>query len=243
MKTLLLSAAAMVAVTFSGSAVAHATELKALTAELPPYTISADAPLPGIGHELVQEISHRSGVQIDIEYMPWKRAQNMAKETPNTLVFGLTRTPTREPDYMWITKLVDSSDIFVTMDKNVDSYDTAKDLSKIAVMGGTPREKSLVKNGVENIELVPEEQLCAKMLQAGRVEGWYTLDHRAAFIWKQEGNKLTDLVLGAPVQTQEIWLAANKDMPAEDVEKIKSAMEDIKADGTYDKIFQKYVGE
>lgn len=239
MKKILLGTAAFLALSFPG--IAHA-DLKAVTSELPPYTISADADLPGIGHELVQEISKRSGVAINIEYMPWKRAQSQAQETPNTLVFGLTRTAAREPNYMWVTLLVESSDVFVTTSESVDSYEAAKALSTIAVMGGTPREKSLAKNDITNVEIVPKEELGARMLDGGRVDSWYTLDHRASYIWKQEGNDLSGLVLGKPVKTQEIWLAANKEMPDEDIEKIRAAMEDIRSDGTYDAIFKKYVG-
>ncbi len=182
-------------------------------------------------------------MNITIEYMPWKRAQSVAQDTPNTLVFGLTRTEAREPNYSWITKLVDSSDVFVTTGDPVNTYEEAESLTKIAVLDGTPRKRALDSREFGNQQVVPKVELGARMLKAGRVDGWYTVDHRAAYVWKSEGNALSELTFGDAVKTSEIWLAGNKDMDAEAVEKIKAAMEEIRADGAYEAIFNKYVGE
>ena len=70
--------------------------LKAVAANLPPYLIENSPQEPGFGYELGSEIAKRAGYQLDIEFMPFPRAQLVAKETPGKLIF-LVRSPDREP--------------------------------------------------------------------------------------------------------------------------------------------------
>jgi len=218
---------------------AQAETIKAVTASLPPFTVSPEK--KGITHEMVEEISKRSGVDIEIEYLPWSRAQVVAQETPNTLIFTIGRSEAREPKYTWIAQLAESNTVFATVGEKVDSLEAGKNLSAITVLANTPREKKLAGEGFTNFTPQQKVELCARMLNGGRVDAWYTLDVRATYVFKEYGLDTSKLVFGEPTSVLPLWLAGNLEFDAEVADKIKAAVESMKADGTVDAIKAKYL--
>ena len=216
-----------------------AAPLRALTASLPPFTISAQE--RGITHDLVDEISKRSGVDIEIEYLPWKRAQSEAQKKPNTMIFAIGRTEKREPSYRWITNLTEAGTVFVSMDRPIDSYDEARSLSLISVLANTPRDRLLKAKNFTNYRTVQESKLAVRILDGGRADAWLTLDARAKYLFKREGKDPSKLVLGKPLSVLGLWLASNPSFDDAVAEKLKAAMDSIRADGTYDKILARYI--
>lgn len=236
-----LSAAILVAAGLAAAA-AQAETIKAVTADnLSPFSRGADKAMPGFNHELVVEIGKRAGVDIQIEYLPWKRAQKVAKDTPNTLVFGLGRNEKRENNYDWITNLLNVERVFLTTGAPVNSFDEASGLSKVAARSLYYR--MLDGQGFTNIE---DGQTIAnfKKLEAGRVDAVFTVNARAQFTWTQDlGFAADQLTIGESLGRVEIWLAASKGFPADTAKKLHDALQELRADGTYEALHKKYFGE
>ena len=220
---------------------AFAQTFTAYTASLPPFTISMKQ--MGIGHELVTELSKRTGHTFNIKYKPWKVAQSSAQKDPNGLIFSISRTSSREPLYNWLVELTQAGTTFVTLGKPINSLDEARTLSKIAVLGGTPREKQLKKEGFTNFESKPYTSVTARFLNSKKVDAWYTLDARAKYVFKSMKFDTNKLVLGKAIKTTKLWLAGNKSIDMSIKKDLEKAMAEIKSDGTYDKILKKYLGE
>ncbi|MQQ07606.1 transporter substrate-binding domain-containing protein [Epibacterium sp. SM1979] len=240
MKTKLLQIMAAAAITLSG-AVAQAETYIAYTASLPPYTIAADADMPGISHELLTEMANRAGVEIDIQYLPWKRAQATVQKTPNSLLFTASRSAAREDIYGWVVEMVSPREAFVTTSAPVNSLEEGAALSRIAILAGTPRERRLNEAGFTNLQASKDTQTAARLLEGGRVEAWYTLDQRAAFVFKSEGFDPSQLTFGEPTRVNSNWLASNKEFPADVSAALAAALDEMRADGTYDAILAKYL--
>ena len=228
---------------FSPSAYSDETlNIEAFTAKLPPFTINPKDNKPGFLHELVVEMAKRSNVNMKINYLPWKRAQKKGQETPNSIVFGMTRTSKREPLYNWLVNLVEPDYVFVSTKAPVNNYDEARKLKAISVLAGTPRERLLKKEKFGNTQSVNKVELNAKKLKAGRVDTWFTLSHRAAYIWLQQGFSADKLIIGKSLKKTETWLGGNKVLPKGLKERFEKSLASIKADGTYEKLFKKYFG-
>jgi hypothetical protein len=58
--------------------------------------------------------------------------------------------------------------------------------------------------------------------------------------YKEVRGDPTTLDIGAVVRTSEIWLAASKSLPDDEAKRWADAFEQVKADGTYARILQKY---
>ncbi|GAA6182604.1 hypothetical protein NBRC116594_40420 [Shimia sp. NS0008-38b] len=221
--------------------ISQAATITAYTGALPPYTIDGTAELPGISHELLLEMGARAGVDIKIEYLPWKRAQKTVQETPNAMLFTATRTAKREALYGWIVEMAAPQEVFVTTDQSVDSFESGAGLSSVAILDGTPRERQLNDQGLTNLYPVQNTSNAAKMLNAGRVNAWYTLNQRAAWVYKTEDLDPADLVFGAPQRTLSNWLASNLEFDPAIAASLAKALDDMRADGTYDAILAKYL--
>lgn len=214
------------------AATAQATTYTAYTGELPPYTIDPAAPAPGISHELLLEMAKRANVDIKIEYLPWKRAQVTVQKTPNSMLFTATRTTAREELYGWIVEMAAPEEVFVTTSSAVDSYDAGSALGSVTILDGTPRERQLEAQGMTNLHPAPNTSTAARLLNGGRVDAWYTLNQRAAHVFKSEGFDPGALVFGAPQRTLSNWLASNKEFDQDVAQALAAALEDMRADGT-----------
>lgn len=233
-------AAASLAFIVSTTTVQAASTITAYTAVLPPYTLGADQTNPGISHELIVEMASRAGVELQVKYMPWKRAQTIVQETPNTLLFTATRSAAREPLYGWVALMAEPNEVFVTTEGTIEDYENASDLKAVVVLDGTPRHRRLSENGLSNIETAQEAKMAARMLNAGRVGAWYTFDQRAAAVFKAEGMDPGQLVFGPALNQPKNWLASNLEFDPAVAERLAAALDEMRADGTYDKILAKY---
>jgi ABC-type amino acid transport substrate-binding protein len=72
------------------------------------------------------------------------------------------------------------------------------------------------------------------------VDAWYTLDHRAFYAIKSLGGSTKNLTLGTPLGSTEIWVASSKEFDPAISAALVVALDDMRADGTFDKIMQKY---
>ncbi|GAB5434607.1 MAG: hypothetical protein EpisKO_39770 [Epibacterium sp.] len=241
LKSTKLAIALSVSFLMAGMDSARAEAIKAYTAALPPYTIAPDLEMPGISHEILEEMSKRSGVTIEIEYLPWKRAQSMAQKTPNALLFTAARTESRETVYKWIAEFIVADEVFATTTEAVNSLEDARQLSRIATLGGAPREKRLAKLEFGNVQSTPDTATAARLLTGGRVDAWFTLSQRVLHAVKSEGLDPSTIVIGTPVGSLRLWLASNAEFDPEVAAKLAQAFEDMKADGSYEAIVSAYL--
>jgi len=145
---------------------------------------------PGFLLEIVLEMSRIMEIEPQVEFLPWKRAQIMAISTPNSIIFPLTRTESREPNYRWISKVLDVPVMFITKQGQplINTIEQAKLLKKIAVIFGTPQEKQLKKWGLFNYAIMPGARLY-KVLMEGGVDAIYGARPEAVISWKRVATK------------------------------------------------------
>lgn len=241
----------VVAVTFVAAALpalAVAAALRLVAAELPPYTFQvppatvAEVPGPGQGivHEIVEELARRVGQPAVIEYVPWAEAQRLASSQAPVGILALTRTPERESQYRWIAKLV-ADELLVAGRKGVDvaSLDGLRD-RPTGVLRGSGAEVLLRDKGFRKIAAAPEEWLNASRLRDGTIDAWIAPRMMMMHAWKEAGGDPRALVVGAPVRPSEIWFAASKGVPEDDVQRWQNAFDAMRADGSYARILDKY---
>ncbi len=217
---------------------AQAETITIFTAKLPPFTISEKD--KGISHEILEQVAVRAGIEIEFKYLPWKRAQSDAQATPNSLITTMIRSTAREEKYNWIIPLLESQTAFISLTKPVNSFEEGQALKKVAVLRGTPRERNLTKQNFGNIHAVNGTDLAARLLNGGRVDAWYTIVQRAAFVFKSEGYDPGSLVVGTPTSVASLWLASNKTFDSALAQKIKTTVEEFRKTPEYQAILDKY---
>jgi ABC-type amino acid transport substrate-binding protein len=100
----------------------------------------------------------------------------------------------------------------------------------------------LKKNGFTNIRTLTRAPLVAlRMLQNGRGDAWLANTTVAEYSSLFDENIRGKLVYGPPVLKSTSYIAFTKNFPTNIIEKYKKAYAEIKSDGTYDEIMEKYM--
>ena len=219
---------------------ANAETYRLISGDRPPY-VNEKGKEPGFCIDVINEMAKRSGTEIKLEFMPWSRAQDYVAETPNTMLPCVTRGKTREASYLWMAPMNEVSTLFLTTGKPINAFEEAKSLT-VSVRGDTQQEKHLKDAGLAKLDLQENPEISAKMLDAGRVDAWYTHDLRAFNVWASLGYDVSKLVAGTKLATEKQFLAGHKDIPADVSKKLADAIDSMVKDGTYGTMFAKYFG-
>lgn len=222
-----------------GSVGVSAEPIKTFSAVLPPFSIG-EPDMPGITHELLLEISERTDLEFDFEYLPFIRMNAEIQKTPNSLAFTVLRSPAREDMFNWIVEVIVTNEVFATTSAAINTTDEAIALKSVTTLEGSPRAKRLTAAGLTNLKPATDPATSATLLNKGRVEAWYTFDHRARYLTKAQGFDPATIVTGAPIVEAPLWLASNTTFDPEIAAQLKASIEELKADGTYGKIVSKY---
>lgn len=227
--------------TFTSSLFAE-SKIKFYLEDEPVYT-TKDKNKPGFLLEIVNEMVLRMGIDPEIEFLPWKRAQHEAINKKNGVIFPLTRTKEREGKYKWICKVTDVPVMFVTKagSNKIATLKEVKKLAKVGVISGTPQENDLLKKGFDNIASVPGDRVY-DMLNIGNVDAIYAAWAEAIIAWRKNNYK-TEVQGGETFLKLPLWIATGKDSPSIDIEKWERTLKELKKSGFYDKIFKKYYGD
>ncbi|MEM5477436.1 transporter substrate-binding domain-containing protein [Pacificibacter sp. AS14] len=218
----------------------QAEPITVFTADLPPFVIEAEGGDLGSMREILNEMALRAGIELDYKIQPWTRSQKDAQKTPNALIIPVGRNPSREPNYNWVVKTIVTNELFVSGGDPVNSLDDAKKLKSVTALAGSPRERKLNEAGLTNVNVSRNTELAAKLLTSGRADAWYTLDHRALYAIKSLGVSTDSVKLGTALSSTDLWVASSKEFDPAIAAALVKALEDMRADGAYDAIVQKY---
>lgn len=208
------------------------------TTDAPPMTMTGAELSPnshGFIVDIVQEAARRSAIELDIQSVPWRRAQTLVATGENLLITPLSRIPSRENSYSWIAPMFHFERAFATIDKRIDSFDQAKrDLKSILIGKGTSQEATLIERGFPDALLHRHEINVAEieMMLTGRADGWFNGIMVMQWRWHR-AHASPPLVIGTPVDSDEIYLACSKSCSQDLIVRLRIAIERMRADGTF----------
>ena len=196
----------------------------------------------GIFGEIVTEIEKRLGSEHRPEQLPWTRAQVMTKSSDNVLIYPVTRTPQRENQFTWMIPVMRSEMVFVTYDRDPIDETKARDLKTIFAHHNAPPYSILEGKGFTNLyQMYYGVGSVLRMLETGRGDAWFTAKDLALFTIKDSEDK-NKFSFGPPVVEGVLYIAASKKINPTLVKKYQYFFAELKADGSYDKICKKYLG-
>lgn len=196
--------------------------------------------------EVSKELFKRADLGLRVKSSHWIQAQKKvvsALPDKKMLITPITRTPEREKDYDWLLPLESYTLQFVTNDPDLDisKLDALVELP-ICVFRESPAEFQLRGLGFTNIKAQVQQKKCFKLLESKKVQVVLAHGQLAAIKrYKQAGGKVDDLTFGAAFEEKTLYLASSKQAVAPShKKKLEKALEDMKFDGTYEKMRDKY---
>jgi polar amino acid transport system substrate-binding protein len=213
-------------------------------ANFPPYAFTdAAGSSYGFFVDAVNAMAKYAGHYGSVDVVPWKRAQKALQETEKgpKLIFPLIRSPERENIYRWVAELyVDDIVLLSKKDgKTLESLADARGL-RVGVVGGSALLPELKADKGQVIEVAPDIESCAKLLKAGRIDAWYVSKWVGLSTLKHAGISKDDVKVSPAVRRMSIFLGASMGTSDKVVEAWSQAFEKIKADGSYEKLLNKW---
>lgn len=207
------------------------------TLKAPPL-VTGDPDRPGYTYELVEMMFRRAGLPYKIKIIPWKRAQRMAQQVPEAMIFPLTRTKTRNKLYNWSIPLHVAGAHFITTNGQQLTRKAAK-AKIIGAQSGSSWQEWLLENDFKNIVSPPHTGAqMASLLCSGRIDAWFTTKRIAEAALKDRDCPAQ--TYSPVIQYFDIFLASNKQIPNRYITLLKQALRDIQSEGIQSQLRKKY---
>lgn len=231
---------------------AEPVHLNIVTEQLPPFQMRIVDGIGGYVTEIITASLAQTSFSYDISIYPWARAFNLALHKKNTCVYSIARTQEREALFQWTRSVATTNTSFVGLksNNNID-INTLEDVKNYvtAVIRDDVTHQLFLKNGFiegEHFYLVNNPDSLLKLLVTRKdidliMIDYLTIKYRAAY------SKLDPALFTAfmPLNQEPLtfYLACSKKTPPQVVSRLSQAIDTIKANGTYQKIINKWLNK
>ncbi len=217
-----------------------------MTEQYPPYNFEQGGQLKGIAIDIMAEILKRDGSKKtvkDIQLLPWARGYKDVQEKPNTILFAMTRSTEREKMFKWVGPISPTKITLQAKKAKKITIKSAADIKKYKA--GAIREdighQLLEKNGATNVDLSADIISNIKKLDADRIDVWAYEENVARWELKSNGKNLSEYESVYTLLSSDLYFAFNKSTPDATIANIQKIFNEMKKDGTYQKILDKYL--
>ncbi len=251
-------AAVVIAAAVLSSSLAHALSqqkaariLEAMnwyTEEYPPYNFEGEDGLPtGMAVEILMAAFREIGVGVaeaDIRIAPWNRSYKFIQKKPGTALFSMTYTPERQKVMHFVGPSVPVNVSIIAPKKNSISARTPAELSELRI--GVVRDDigdQLIRKFAVSAEAIRRKNSIKQLLYllgAGRVDAVAYATDVFNHAVKNTGGKASDYEELIVLKNGQLGYAFHRDTDTNVLEFLQKAIDDLRAEGTIDKIIAKY---
>ncbi|MGB5868284.1 MAG: ABC transporter substrate-binding protein [Arcobacteraceae bacterium] len=220
--------------------------IQPLTEIWTPYQMESKEGLTGISVDLVKEIQKRVGNNKKIELTTWNRAYHITQNKQGYALFLTTRSQQRENLFRWVGPISSMKLVFFKNKKRDDlkikTLDDAKKVHSIVVAKKTIAHEKLLEYGFTNLEVNSLANNSFTKLREDKID-LYPIEYDA-FMYKLKNMKLENEIVPVqmkdPIYESQLYIAFHKDTDESIIQNWQKALDDMKKDGTYKKILNKY---
>ena len=216
------------------------------TEEQPPFNyINERGEVSGRSTEMVREIMARIGADYPITLQQWTDGYQTVQSTTNTAIYSTILTHERDSMFKWVGPIAELQYSFYTRADNPVEIRAVQNLhthGKIAVVRNDAREQYLKALNLTNILPLDDDTACMNALLSGEAEFWLgTRDISSQNAKRQQESIHEFRILDLPVISHQLYIAFNRKTPDQVIQVWQQALDDMKCDGTYDLIQNRYM--
>ncbi|MCP4162770.1 MAG: ABC transporter substrate-binding protein [Deltaproteobacteria bacterium] len=198
----------------------------------------------GLSVDFVKEIQRRVGDHSSIEMLPAARLFHYLRIKPDYVAFSLSRSEAREDKYHWISLVMRKPlCILARKDSNITirNLEDAKKYDSVGVLLNSVQHDFLIENNFSNIIPNLEHEQTLKRLLYGSIPLMYHSMHGAAKLCRDMNLDINEIEPVLILQVSNSSIAMSKDSDPAIVRAWQDAAKEIKADGTFDRLAQKWL--
>lgn len=215
-----------------------------LAENAPPFCFIRDGKPAGLGVEVVKSIARRTNTPVTIKVYPWARAYRMAQEDSTVGIFMTARDAQRERQFQWVGPIHISITAFYGKRGTpiqLDSLADARAISRILVPREWYSDQLLRGRGFTNLYTVDTAQQMVRLVLVERAEVMVVSDVVLSAVAKEIGATASDFQMLYPLNQVHGYIAFSLTTPRETVQRWQRALDDMKRDGRFAKIYRKWM--
>jgi len=227
--------------------------LYVFTDHWPPYNILQDSELTGISVELFELVleKHQSKIsREDFKVTNWKIVYDTVKSLKNTVALTMARNKIRENKFKWVGPIdIKQSGLIAKKSKNI-RIKSLKDLKKykIAVVKDYSTHQMLKKAGLKKNLAVTGGLFgvhkAIDNLVKGKVDMYSTSNINYIMkILNKKNFRSKDYEVIKRYKKDPLYFAFNKKTDDKLIKSMQKALDEIKKEGTYDRVKAKYLNK
>ncbi|MEH6824909.1 MAG: transporter substrate-binding domain-containing protein [Motiliproteus sp.] len=246
--TLLLSIFLLPGITFSEiEQGVQAPQTRWMSEQYPPYNyIDPQGKARGISVEILAAMWQQLGIpEQPLEFLPWARSYTLLQRQPQTALFAMTYTPTREQLFRFVgpfirTRIVllapRSARLQITNNAEIEAL-------KIGVVRDDIGASLLNERGISQDRIIHSNQAenLIKLLHRGRVDAIAYSDDVAEWKMRKAGIDPQEYESVFTLLEGQLGFAFHAQTPAPWLNRLQQALEQVEASGAAQKIRQKYL--
>jgi len=198
----------------------------------------------GFAPDVVRELMRRTGDKGTISIIPWVRSYDLLKTQPNVMLFSMARTPMREASFQWVGPLAYSKSLIYVKRGSaitIGSLDDARKLEKIGVLLEDSKEQYLKALGFTNLDSESNNWPGTfRKLISGKISALAMTDLDLPNIARNEGLNPSDFQPVYELFLTRLYIGISKSTDPALVRRWQLSLDAMKADGTFEKIAQKW---
>jgi polar amino acid transport system substrate-binding protein len=230
-----------------GTTQARAESLVLLTENLPPFNMAVnggnfarDEGISGISSETLRLVCERAAIECSqILRFPWERVYNQALKDAGYGLFSVARTAERESLFKWVGPIASEDWVLLARGDSpiqLSHLDQAGQYRLGGYKGDAPTDK-VVEAGLQVLQSLYDKEN-PERLAKGQIDLWVTSSIAGQYLARQQGYQDFRVVL--TFGRGDLYLALNKQTADATVDKLRTALEQLRSEGQLQAIAQKY---
>ena len=224
----------------AGQQAGAAAPLTIVTEHAPPASMQGPDGVTGRETDKVRELMARTGTGYKIELLPWKRAYLMAQSQQHTCVYSTSRTAEREKLFKWIGPTDEAEWVLWGRADHEFPLKTLEDARhlRIGTYIGDARDEYLRSRGF-NVEPVSNDLANPQKVLLKRIDLW-AVGMRNGSPGPSQYDWVDKVVPLLVFNRVKVYLACHPSVPDEMVDKLNTALAEMRRDGTMARLERKY---
>jgi polar amino acid transport system substrate-binding protein len=217
--------------------------LKLFTEDSPPSSYLEEGRIKGLSVEIVQEILRRIGLPDTISLVPWARGYKLVQSETGTALFSTTRLAQREDLFSWVGPLYLQHWGFYRWKGSgieVTDFEAAKRVARIGTYHQDAKMQYLKTLGFSNLVPTNKNIINIMHLERGNIDLWVSSDFNMPAIARQAGVSPDQLELSFAFRTVGNYIAFSKATSPHVIRLWQTVLDEVKSDGSYQRICRKY---
>jgi polar amino acid transport system substrate-binding protein len=184
------------------------------------------------------------GEESTIEVLQWDAAYSRLQNETDVALFTTDRTPERTALFKWAGPIARIDYAFFALATStlvINSLDDTKAVDGIAVVNGYSAQEMVESYGFQNLVICQNLEEALQKLLDNDVDMIIDSRHAVQLTLEKMGHSYTEVKNAYVLQSHLSYVAFNKDVPDDVVEKWQNQINILKDNGTLEQLYQQYI--